>query len=187
MFPQHDLQSLTDIFEIKTKKELEAHCKDLVIHADDFANLVLAVELGAAAPYQHQLLSSIAEPEHLQPTEADFAALGEAKAGESLTGRAAKFSTRVRQLFKDRRFLVGHLFHTPDYEFWQFFYFDQRDMAEFDNHWVGGSHVHLLSDLWPNLSAKAVVETFMSGKPRLPTSLHVRFDNRDPRAGGGPI
>lgn len=176
VFPLHDLPSLARVFEIKAKRELEAYCRTLEIHADDFANLILAIDLGAGDPYLHQRYNRHLQPEHLLPADCNFEALREAEVGEPLAA-VGKFSRKIEQLFTDRRFLVGHLFHTSDYKYWQFFYFDQRDMAEFDNHWTGGAHIHLVNDLWPGLSAKDVVDGFMAEKPRMPTSLHIRFNN----------
>lgn len=178
MFPQHKLEALLHIFEIASKKELKAYCGDLEIHASDFADLILAADMGAMDPYRHARFNRHLSPEHLEPTESDFEALSEATPGEP-SRSVGKFATKIKQLFQDRRFLVGHLFCTSDERFWQFFYFDQRDMAEFDNHWAGGSHIHLVNDLWPNLTPRAVVEGFMADKPRMPASLHIRYNNSD--------
>jgi hypothetical protein len=83
---------------------------------------------------------------------------------------------KIGQIFKDRRYLVGHIFYIPDLSEWHFFQFDQRDLEhERGNHWKEGPHVHFLNWLWPNYDAKTLWENFSSGKAKLTDSLHVRY------------
>ena len=91
----------------------------------------------------------------------------------------AKAFGRVDQIFQKRRLLNGHLFFRPDHERWALFYFDQRDMSAADNHWEHGSHLHLVTHLWPNWTAQSVWREFRSGNPQISGALHVRFKYRD--------
>lgn len=180
MFPQRDLEGLIRIFHIESKKELSTYCKKLTIFADDFAYLIRVCKSGLL-PYLH--LSYVRDyiPEHLVPTNQEDQAIRRAAPGP-LVEHAAKFASKVRQIFSDRQFLVGHLFCTPDKRYWHFFYFDQRDAALEGNHWVGGSHMHLVNDLWRDLSVDALIERFVTGNPKFGKSLHIRFDRQWRRA-----
>jgi hypothetical protein len=173
MFAPQDPESLLKIFSLEKKRDLEKHCKDITIHQVDFAALIWACE-ESKLPWQHQILSRSFAPKHLEPTNEDFLILLANGVGE-LKGKAAKVNKKTHQLFVDRRYLVGHIFHNQDFKNWHFFYFDQRDFDDFDNHWEHGPHIHLLNHLWPNLDGKVLWENFSSGNVKLNGSIHIRF------------
>ena len=93
-----------------------------------------------------------------------------------LGGDARKFVRKMFQLFEERKYLVGHMFYTPDLNEWHFFCFDQRDIeGEKENHWEQGPHVHFLNWVWPRLDAQAVSSKFVKGKYKPGKSMHIQF------------
>jgi len=88
---------------------------------------------------------------------------------------AQKTVRKIGQIFKDRRYLVGHIFYVPDLSEWHFFQFDQRDLEDGKNHWKEGAHIHFLNWLWPNYDAQTLWMNFTSGKDNLNDSLHISY------------
>ena len=174
MHPQHDFDGLLKIFQINKKKDLIKHCKSIVIHGDDFANLIMVCDAFNVGLI-HKIYTRDFVPEHLHPTKEDAKALDTSEEGK-FQGKGLKFVRKINQIFRDRRFVVGHLFYTPDLQYWHFFYFDQRDIAEYDNHWQFGSHIHFINYLWRNYDAKSIWQTFQSDDPFIKGSLHIRYD-----------
>jgi hypothetical protein len=167
-------EAFLKLFTFDKKRELEKHCRDLVIHSGDFVDFILACELGSV-PFLHQIHYRDHVPEHLHLNDQDTAALAANAVGPLQPG-AQKAVRKLGQMFKDRKYLVGHIFYVPDLTEWHFFQFDQRDLEdERGNHWKKGAHVHFLNWLWPNYDAKTLWESFTSGKAKINDSLHVRY------------
>ena len=127
-------------------------------------------------PFRHRIHYGDYMPDHLVPSESEVKALGENGVGP-LKGDALKMIRKVFQGFKDRRYLVGHIFYTSNLMEWHFFQFDQRDIDEGEsNHWKEGSHVHLVNwVLRPKYDAQSLWSEFTSGKVKLGGSIHMRF------------
>ena len=175
MLPEHDFGNLVKILQITKKNDLVKYCKSLVIHGDDFANLITICEafrIGLA----HKIYTRQFVPPHLHPTKEEAKALDTSE-DPKLHGKGLKFIRNINQMFYERRFVVGHLFFTRELKYWHFFYFDQKDIDEYDNHWEYGPHIHLVNHLWPNYDAKTVWQTFTSDNPFIKGSLHIRFDD----------
>jgi hypothetical protein len=113
-------------------------------------------------------------PEHLHWNNKNSAALKANPVGLLLPD-AQKAVTKIFQMFRERRYLVGHLFYVPGGSEWHFFQFDQRDLETEDNHWKQGAHIHFLNWLWPNYDAQTLWTNFTSGKAKLNDSLHIRY------------
>lgn len=167
------LKSLWKLFTFEKKRDVEKYCRDLTIRASDFTNFIMACEVGQG-PFLHRIHHRDHVPEHLHPTDDDLAALSANGVGP-LTPDAQKCVRKLGQIFKDRCYLVGHIFYTPDLSQWHFFQFDQRDTQDGKNHWKQGAHIHFLNWLWPNHDAQTVWTSFTSGKVKLNDSLHVRY------------
>jgi hypothetical protein len=152
-------QSFLKLFTFDKKRDLEKYCREVVINADDFANFILACESGLLQ-LLHRIHYRDYVPEHLHPTDQDLAALAANPVGPLQPG-AQKAVRKLGQIFKERRYLVGHIFYLPDLSQWHFFQFDQRDLEdERGNHWKEGAHIHFLN--WND-------------------SLHVRYFDTDLR------
>ncbi|MDA8172310.1 MAG: hypothetical protein M0Z48_10860 [Nitrospiraceae bacterium] len=168
-----DTAPLIQIFNIKTKKELEQYCKSITINNSDFTALILAAQAGVLYPYKYASSFQDKIPVHLKPKQEEMRALGQAKKGP-LEGDARKCVRRVFQLFIERRCLAAHLFYTSNWKYWHLFYFDQRDQLAEKNHWRLGPHIHLVNDLWSNLSLEDVWNKIKGGERSFP-SIHIRF------------
>ncbi len=174
MFQLQDLEGLLKIFTFDKKRELEKYCRDVVIHSQDFAALIVSCGRGNM-PFLHQKHWRDSVPEHLELSEAGLEALAKNGVGP-LQGDALKMVRKFGQLFQERRYLVGHMFYTRTLYQWHFFYFDQRDTEEERaNHWKGGSHIHFINWLWPEHTAQSLWSRFTSGNVQMGGSFHMRF------------
>ena len=190
---ESSLEGLLKLFQFDKKRKLVRYCRSTVISGSDFANLVLACDL-CPGPFLHRIFYRDIVPEHLNLSDANLKALAENGVGP-LGPEAAKAVRKMGQIFEERRYLVGHMFYTPDLSRWHFFCFDQRDLEERrPNHWKEGSHVHFMNWLWPNQGAKDVWSEFVSGNYKPGSSIHLRFlwSSREPEAsenklGGVPV
>jgi hypothetical protein len=174
-----DKQSLTDlitIFAINKKGKLKQHCRSITILQEDLASLIWASAAGVT-PWEHRAHHREFLPEHLELKDNDLGALATNGVG-TLKPRAQKTANKISAIFQERRLLSGHIFFNPDLSEWHLFYFDQRDFAERDNHWQGGSHIHLINHLWPGRTAQGVWNEFRTGNPKMRGALHVRFKRR---------
>jgi hypothetical protein len=177
--PEPNLDSLLRIFSFEKKKDLERYCRDLIVSSEDFFKLVLACEF-SGVPFLHGISYRDKVPSHLVPKDAEIEALKNTPAGTILTGEAAKAVSKISQIFEKRRYLVGHMFQTPDHSRWHFFCFDAiSDLRLQGNHWEKGAHVHFVNWLWPNLRADSVWENFVHDDNRPGASLHLRFVEPD--------
>ena len=165
--------ALLKLFAFGKKRELEQYCRKIVIDSSAFANFILTCEL-TGSPFLHEIHYRDHVPEHLSLSEKDSAALAANGVG-LLQPDAQKAVRKISQMFKDRRYLVGHIFYVPDLSKWHFLQFDQRDLEDEENHWKEGAHIHFLNWLWPNYDAKTLWASFTSGKAKMNDSLHVRF------------
>lgn len=174
MSEPHDIDSLKQIFYFEKKSDLARYCKVASIFKSDFAALILACE-SRVTPWHHRIHHRDFIPEHLQPTKEEQAALTAAHGVGPLNGKAATMMRKVRQISKERRYLVGHIFFVPTLKNWHFFYFDQRDLSARENHWDHGAHIHLINHLWPNQDAQTLWNTFRSGNVKLSGSIHIKY------------
>ena len=169
-----DLESLLKVFGFVKKSELERYCRTLQINGDDFAALIFSCETHAI-PFLHQIFYQDVIPSHLEPSDSETQALKDSPTGP-LTPLAAKAVRKMLQTFEERRFLVAHMFYTPDFSKWHFFCFDQRDLEEDrPNHWKEGAHVHFVNWLWTGQGAKSVWSRFVEENGRSGGSIHLRF------------
>lgn len=170
------MQDFLKIFTFTKKKELEKYCRDLVIQQRDLVDFILACELGQA-PFRHLIHYGDHQPEGAQLTDDDLAAISNNPVGLLHPG-AQKAFRKISHLFNVRRYLVGHIFYTPDLSEWHFFQFDQRDLEDTrPNHWKEGAHIHFMNWLWPNRDPKILWNQFTSGEAKLNDSVHVRFND----------
>ena len=172
-----NFEELINLFNIAKKKELIKHCKNLQICKDDLFRFILLAQNGVL-PYKHIINHRDFVSEHLIPTDEDNHALRNNGVG-LLKDRAKKWASKVDQLFIERRFLTGHMFFTESFDYWHFFYFDQRDLATYNNHWEYGAHIHLINWLWPEYTAESIWKQFTNGNPIMKGSLHIKYIDED--------
>lgn len=165
------LDDLISILSIDRKQELKRHCRVATITQTDFANLIMTCMAGGI-PLSHRRHHRGYIPDHLQLSEHDIGAL--TPTGQ-FKERAQKTMRKVSAIFNERRLLSGHIFLSPDHSRWHLFYFDQRDFSERNNHWDGGSHIHLINWLWPGRTAQSTWREFCDGNPNMKGALHIRF------------
>jgi hypothetical protein len=175
--PESSGETLMKIFSFVKKKELERYCRELKISSEDFFELVLSCET-VGLPFHHEISYRDKVPPHLRLKDSEIDALKSTPAGSVLSGAAAKAVSKMSQSFEERRYLVGHMFFSPDHSSWHFFCFDQRDLKGEGNHWEHGSHVHFVNWLWPNLTADSVWSNFVNNDDRPGAEIYLRFVKR---------
>src|ERR1700722_15676228 len=75
----------------------------------------------------------------------------------------------------------------PSTTYWHLFYFDQRDMSPYSNHWKkGGAHVHYSRGSYVNKSLEEVWADVCSSPSKLPSSEHIRLSDPRERSFVGP-
>ena len=166
-------EALLKMFAFDKKRELEQYCRNIVIDSSAFTDFILVCKL-AGFPFLHQIHYGDHVPNHLHLSDKDLVAF-EANPVGLLQPDAQKAMRKISQTFKERRYLVGHIFYVPDLSKWHLFQFDQRDLEDEENHWKEGAHIHFLNWLWPHYDAKTLWANFTSGKAKMNDSLHVRY------------
>lgn len=180
LFPPRDPRALAALFTFAKKVDLERYCRDVVIYGDDLVAIIYACEDGRL-PFCHRIhYADIVPNHHLIPDDRLGAALAANGVGP-FNPSTRKVVRKMFQFFKERRWLVGHMFYTPNFEEWHFIFFDQRDTEYIRrNHWREGSHFHFVNWLWPDLTLKSVWSDFVQLNKRPDKSVHVRYDDRPP-------
>ncbi|MFZ2308816.1 MAG: hypothetical protein WAW73_21400 [Rhodoferax sp.] len=175
MSSSDSLEKLLTLLNIDRKKEVERHCRDLVITSEDLVNLIIGGRSGVLGPYQYACHFHEISPDELEPTDGEIRALGLAKPGP-LVGRALKAVRKMNQGFRDRRLLAVHLFYTRSQRYWHLFYFDQRDYGERQNHWKHGPHIHYSRESFVQQSLEQVWAGVCNAQPVFPKSIHISYD-----------
>jgi len=176
-YPTENFKDLLDIFNCKSKSELERHARNIVIYKQDFVALILAGQHNDLSPYVYTNHFDRMIPPHLMPNKKEREAISNNDVGEYKTREAQKFANKVFQLPIEQRTVAAHLFYTPNHKYWNLFYFDDKDKSKYNNHWKHGTHIHFVSDLWPNLSLASIWQKVHSGKFSFPNKLHLRYIN----------
>ncbi|MFM0224140.1 hypothetical protein [Paraburkholderia dipogonis] len=172
-------QAITDIFEAAKLSEIKKICKNATITEDAFSDFVMLCDAGIL-PWVHHISWRDFLPPNLAWTDEDSKRLGNIDNGP-LTREATKAMRKWYQLLNERRYLVGHVFYLRDHSNWQFFYFDNRDLWAYANHFKGGPHIHLINHLWPNRTLEGVWNEFREGNPEMNGAEHIRFHRENPR------
>jgi len=169
------IADLLAIFAITKKSDLKWYCGTITVSQRDLSNLIL-VCAGGGGPWLHRAHHREFIPDHLKLSDEDLRnGVGEPQPGALRTMR------KISAIFAKRRLLSGHIFFRPDLSEWHLFYFYQRDFSDRDNHWSGGSHIHLINHLWPGRTSQGVWNEFCTGNPQMRDALHIKFE-RLPRA-----
>ncbi|KPD19631.1 hypothetical protein ADM96_04035 [Burkholderia sp. ST111] len=166
-------QAIADILNATKLSEIKKICKRATITEDVFADFVMSCDAGIL-PWVHHISWRDFLPQNLVWTDEDSKRLGDIDNGP-LTRGATKAMRKWYQLLSERRYLVGHVFYLRDHSNWQFFYFDNRDLWAYANHFKGGPHIHLINHLWSNRTLEGVWDEFRNGNPEMTGAEHIRF------------
>lgn len=163
------MNTLATLFSCETNAALRKACDEVLLAPGELSAAVWACKSGRVG-ISHEMFWNDTVPRHLWPTEKDQAQLDAAKPGEPV-----KLATKAFQMFKERRYRVGHLFWIP-FGPWHMIHFDQRDAAERENHWTGGRHVHLMNYLThPNVEPNEMWEDFRRSPNPKHSGPHIRY------------
>jgi hypothetical protein len=132
--------------------------------------------------YQYACHFADCIPEHLEPTEAERDAIGRSKVGPVVDNAAKKFLTKTGQTFVERKLFAAHLFYSPSQRHWHLFYFEQRDKAEYRNHWKHGPHIHYTSEMLMRTPLSEVWGKVQTDQAAYLKGLHVRYIDHHHRA-----
>ena len=174
------MSGFIDILACQNKRSLKSTCKSTTVASRDFADFILACKAGITH-LNHTMHWSDTVPEHLEERADDneiFSAPREVQASKQ--GQAA-----FRRLFKahgQRKYNIGHMFISKELQHpiseWHFVFWEAKELDERNNHWVGGSHVHITNYLWPNLYCQDIWEDFIHRNQFPSSKLHVSFEER---------
>lgn len=156
------------LLECSNKREEELLFKDKKLSMDDFGPFIFnCKDLGLS----HQRVVFDKIPEHLQLTDHDIKNFFLDRENSSEKDKKRAFS-KIEQSFKQRKYMVGHLFRKD--EKWYLFSFESHDLSPFERqHWKGGNHVHFVSHQWgKNLDPKKLLTDISNGKSN-GASLHI--------------
>ncbi len=173
--PTPHFEALFEVLNFSTKRELERHCKNLIIYQQDLVALILATQHGALEPYRYANHFDRTTTSNLYPNDTERSAISKNGIGEFKTRGAKKFASKISQLFKEQRALAAHIFYSPNHRYWHLFYFDNRDTSEHGNHWKHGPHVHYVSDLWPELTLAEAWRQVTTGDFSFRNKLHIKY------------
>ena len=177
-YPTKELPAFLKLLNLKSKQEVTRHCANLTIYSQDLTTIILAAQQGVLSPYRYANHFSEKVADHLSPTEAESMAIRQNGIGKLKTNEARKFTSKIFQLFHERRILSAHLLYTTDHKYWHLLYFDNRDTQEPNNHWKNGSHIHYISDLWSNLSLQEAWSQITSGNISFPSKIHIKYKQK---------
>ena len=167
--------SVLRIFNFTKKRDLEKYCKNETISSDDLFNVIMACD-GGKFPWRRKTRYRDFVPEHLVPRKEDRERMTEEDL--NVSSPVPKYLRKIMSIFDERRYLVGHLFYTPDQGNWHMLYFDQRDTSPRRNHWGGGSHIHVFNYLCTQDGLEKVWRDFNDGNPTT-KGLHIRWADRE--------
>ena len=168
------IDGILKIVTATTKSELEKLCKSTVITEDAFSEFIRVCQ-ASVLPWFHLISYRDFHPKNLSLTSEDSSKIPDLSIGPPKK-EEDKAMKKFNQFFHDRRYLVGHLFFNPKHCNWPFFYFDNRDLSPYGNHFKRGPHVHLMNHLWPQHTYKSVWKEFNEGNPRMKGAVHIRFN-----------
>jgi hypothetical protein len=166
---------LVALFNLSRKREVEAHCRRLVVRSEEFAQVLLAARVAGLGPYVYANHFVEVAPATLVPTTEELSALGRNGLGR-VAGGALKAVRKMDQMFKDRRLLAVHLFYSRSQKYWHMFHFDQRDYSDEKNHWAHGPHIHYSQHSFTREDLASVWRKLCQPEPVLPRSVHIRYD-----------
>ena len=183
LFQDTEAEKFEEFLELLRKKklrEVKKYSKDMVIWQKEFAAMIYLCQSGQFS-HKHEIHYWEHQPEHLQLNEEEEDAFRNNGLGP-LEGKAQNAVRKISQMFVERKWVVGHLFYTPDLNDWHMFYFDLNDLAEMNNHWTGGKHAHYISHLWPQYKLPDSWEKFCSNSKDFGGSVHIKFKSKSGKA-----
>lgn len=160
---------LEKLLNASKKAELEKLIRSITVTQEE---LVVLVHTSEKIGYKHFLNYGQWIPQHLIPSEEEKKALSENGVGE-LKGKALKHLKKVNQIFKERKYRVGHLFVGS--QKWHLFYLDLKDIEQDNNHWMNGPHLHFTNYLSPGLSIDHVIDRFQKLDFDFGSRLHIKY------------
>ena len=160
---------LEKLLNASKKSELQKLVRSIAVTQEE---LVALVHTSEKIGYTHFINYGQWIPKHLVPTEEEQKALSENGVGE-LKGKSSKYLKKVSQIFKERKYRVGHLFVAN--QKWHLFYLDLKDIEQQTNHWMGGPHLHFTNYLLPGLSIDQVIDRFLKLDFDFGSRLHIKF------------
>ncbi|MCC0035506.1 MAG: hypothetical protein H6887_09620 [Hoeflea sp.] len=165
--------ALLQLLSAETKADLMAAARSVTLTQSELVEVIMGVQMGLI-PCQYARIIRDHLPQDITPTEKDFSALRAAKAGDSM----GKLGNKIKQIMKQRRKTIAHIFWAPGTPYWAIISFDFLDIAKRENHW-GEPHVHMISDLThPEQHAftKFISRLENDTPPNIPHRLHIRFE-----------
>jgi hypothetical protein len=170
-----------EVINCKTKKDITSLCKKTQVSSEEFTDFIIACKSGMTH-LNHVMHYYDYVPEHLEVRDEDWKILDVQKEAEQSTKREKTF----RRLFKShgqRKYKVGHMFISKELSHplseWHFVFFEINELKDKNNHWMIGSHFHIVNYLWTNMYCQDIWNDFIQNKVFPSTKLHVSYSDKN--------
>ena len=167
------LQPLLQLLNSASRREALSIARTVMVTGQDLAFLARFARAGGFERYRYAVHFADRVPSHLLPRTGEYTP--ELRLGP-LSGEGAKLVRKLFQIFEERKLFAAHLLYTPDHQFWDLLYFDQRDVQREKPHWVGGPHMHFASASFHRTPLGAVWARVRRGDTGFLRGIHVPFD-----------
>lgn len=171
------LETFIELLKCSSKNDLQKTCKSIEVASSDFVDFIMLCKSGHG-PFEHAMHYHDFVPDHLETTEEDFDILNQSREIQQ-SKKGKKSFTRLFKTHGQRKYKIGHLFYEKNNgqegKVWHFIFYEMSELKEINNHWVGGSHFHIVNYLWPNINIHKVWHDFIHNKEYPSTKLHVKY------------
>ncbi|HAU0974089.1 TPA: hypothetical protein JBH57_14000, partial [Legionella pneumophila] len=156
------------IIEAKSKQEVEAIIKNIIIQEDEFSNFIINCGL-LGLYWQKKHNTFLSKEDKVSDEEKDLFSTS----NDSQLKR--KIFRKMIAEHDKKKYISVHAFYNLDKSKWHIFYFDFKDIEKIENH-HGLPHLHYISYLWGNnFKLDDVWKMFNQRKVSLP-KIHIRWE-----------
>ena len=166
-----------DLISCENKQKLATLCKSIQISSEDFTNYIIACKSGHTH-LNHMMHYFDYVPPHLETRKEDW----NITQADEATRNSKEGKKHLRRLFKShgqRKYKVGHMFmskeHSHPISQWHFIFFEINELNKTENHWILGSHIHMVNYHWPNIYCQEVWNDFINNKKFPSAKLHIQY------------
>lgn len=161
--------NISKLLNCKSKKEEVELSQNIKISSHDFATFIHNAQNHG---YSYLSKKYSFTPKNLQLTDNDIKSFFLDPLNSTKREKEKTFN-KISETYKTRKLILGHFFSKEDK--WHLFYLEGKDILQNEaNHWVGGAHIHYLSNNWGNkLDPNHLLDQIANGKYE--SGLHISF------------
>lgn len=168
------IRSLCELFDEADHRAAERLCRRMTVTSSDVFTFALAGWVKRLGSYECRMHNVDHVPADLQLTTKDKATIEGSRLGMAPRASITALQRKLKSVFATRRVFKAFLFLLPGTERWHLIYFDQRDQAGEENHWIEGPHIHYVRETHTRLSPDEVWAQVCATPPKPPRGEHIR-------------